>query len=83
MAEPGTKYEGCLKPGRRAVVPRLERDGDGKRGREQSWCNEPHAGRWRSRWVIRLAWRIREGLESQGIKWEASSDGNQQGCDGG
>ena len=32
---------------------------------------------------IRLAWRIREGLESQGITWEASSDGNQQGCDGG
>ena len=33
--------------------------------------------------MIRLAWRIREGLESQDIAWEASSDGNQQGCDGG
>lgn len=43
LAEPGTKYEGRLKPGRRAVVPRLARDGDGKRGRKQSWCNElPH-----------------------------------------
>lgn len=61
-----------MKPGRSAVVQRLERRGWQERHEAELVQQAPH---WEMEEPvgIRLPWRIREGPESQGIAGEASS----------